>query len=62
MAARAPGYDSQGDRADILFLMRHLKISTGKEALDLVERFYPKERIAPKTQFFVLECVNELKK
>jgi len=60
MAARAPGYDTRGDRADILFLMRHLKISTEKEALDLVERFYPKERIVPKTQFFVLECVNEL--
>ena len=61
MAARAPGYDTQGDRADILFLMRRLKITTERAALDLIESFYPRERIAPKTQFFVMECLAELK-
>lgn len=61
MAARAPGYDTQGDRADILFLMGRLKITTEKEALEIIEGFYPKERIAAKTQFFVIECLNQLK-
>lgn len=61
MAARAPGYDTQGDRADIVFLLQRLKITSGEEALNVVERFYPRERIAPKTQFFVAECIQELK-
>lgn len=62
LAARAPGYDTQGDRADILFLMQHLNITEEKEVLDIIESFYPKDRILPKTQFFVMECLSELKR
>ncbi|CAN5705763.1 DUF6036 family nucleotidyltransferase [soil metagenome] len=60
MAARAPGYDTKGDREDIMFLLRRLKISTEKSAFDLVEQYYPRERIAPKTNFMILECLAEL--
>ncbi len=61
MAARAAGYDTQGDKEDIIFLMRRLNLSTANDVLDIVEQYYPKDRIAPKTQFIVLECVAELK-
>ncbi len=61
MASRAPGYDSKGDRADIQFLMKNLGIDTDSQALDLIEQYYPRERIAPKTQFMILECLAEIK-
>ncbi len=61
IAARAPGYDTKGDRADILLLMKRLKITTETEALDLVEQYYPRKMISPKTQFMILECLEEIK-
>lgn len=60
MAARSPGYDTQGDKQDIIFLMRELKIQNLDHALDQVEAFYPRERIVPKTQFLIQECLGEL--
>ena len=62
IAARVPGYDARGDRTDIIFLMKELKIGTAAKALDLVEEYYPRERILPKTQFMILECLAEMKK
>lgn len=62
MAARAPGYDSKGDKGDIKFLMKHLKIQSEKDALSILEEFYDKNRIAPKSQFLILECLQELGK
>lgn len=62
MAARAPGYDSKGDKGDIKFLMKHLKIQSEKDALSILGEFYDKNRIAPKSQFLILECLQELGK
>jgi hypothetical protein len=61
VAARAPGYDTRGDKSDIIFLMRRLKSATETEALDLVEEYYPRKMISPKTQFMILECLTEIK-
>jgi hypothetical protein len=61
MAARAPGYDTKGDKGDIKFLMKHLQIGTEKQALTIVEEFYDKHRIAPKAHFLILECLQDLK-
>jgi len=60
MAARAPGYDTKGDRSDIIFLMKHLKIKKEKEAFDAIEEFYEPNQILPKTQFLVMECLSQL--
>lgn len=60
MAARAPGYDTNGDRGDIKFLMQHLNIQTQKEALSILDEFYDRGRMSPKSQFLILECLQEL--
>lgn len=62
MAARAPGYDSKGDKGDIKFLMKRLKIESEREAFTILEEFYDKSRVAPKSRFLVLECLQELGK
>ena len=54
MAARLGGTtDEPSDVADIVFLIRHLKLKSPKEVLDLVGQYYPANRIPVKTQFLV---------
>ena len=60
MAARAPGYDTKGDKGDIKFLLKRLRISTERAALRVVESFYDPKLIVPKTQFMLIECLQEL--
>ncbi len=60
MAARVEGYDTQGDRGDVVFLVRHLGLHTTAEVLNVVVRYYPVERLTAKTRFFVEEVMSEL--
>ena len=54
MAARLGGTtDEPSDVADIVFLVRHLKLKSAKEVLDLVGQYYPANRIPVKTQYLV---------
>jgi hypothetical protein len=54
MAARIGGTtDEPSDVADIIFLIRHLKLKSAKEVLDLVGQYYPASRIPVKTQYLV---------
>ena len=54
MAARIGGTaDEPSDVADIVFLIRHLKLKSAKEVLDFVGQYYPVNRIPVKTQFLV---------
>ena len=54
MAAHIGGTaDEPSDVTDIVFLIRHLKLNSAKEVLDLVGQYYPANRIAVKTQFLV---------
>lgn len=62
MAARAPGYDTQGDRQDIAFLIKHLQLKDAESAIAIVEEFYGPSRILPKTQFMILEAFEQLHK
>lgn len=41
------------DVTDIIFLIRHLKLRSAKEVLDLVGQYYPANRIPVKTQYLV---------
>jgi hypothetical protein len=36
-----------------VFLIRHLKLKSAQEALDLVGQYYPAHRISVKTQYLV---------
>jgi hypothetical protein len=40
--------------------MKELKIDTIERALDVVEEYYPRGRILPKTQYIILECLAEI--
>ena len=54
MAARIGGTtDEPSDVADIIFLIRHLKLKSAREVLDLVGQYYPASRIPVKTQYLV---------
>jgi hypothetical protein len=54
MAARIGATsDEPSDVADILFLIRHLKMNSAKEVLDLIGAYYPANRIPVKTQYLV---------
>jgi len=45
--------------ADIIFLIRHLKLKTGKDVLDLVGQYYSANRISVRTQYLVEGLFDE---
>jgi hypothetical protein len=47
------------DIRDIRFLMRHLGLRRADAVLDIVEKYYPRNRIQPKTRFAVEELCQE---
>ena len=60
MAARLGGTaDEPSDVADIIFLIRHLKLKWAREVLDLVGQYYPANRIPVKTQYLVEGLFDE---
>lgn len=60
MAARIGGTtDEPSDVADIVFLIRHLKLKSAREVLDLVGQYYPANRIPVKTQYLVEGLFDE---
>ncbi|MEX1116475.1 MAG: DUF6036 family nucleotidyltransferase [Akkermansiaceae bacterium] len=48
------------DLEDVRFLMDHLDLREAKDVLDLVSRYYPEDRIQPKTRFAVEEICQQL--
>jgi hypothetical protein len=59
MAARLGGAGGQADVPDIIFLVRHLKLSSATDVLDVVGRYYPASRIPVKTQYLVEGLFDE---
>jgi len=49
------------DYEDIKFLMKKLEVDTSEKAHDVVTRFYPPEKIPPKTKYLINQLVNEIK-
>jgi hypothetical protein len=43
------------DKDDVKRLIQELRLTSAAEVLNIVEKYYPKERIKPVTQFFVEE-------
>ncbi len=43
------------DKDDIIFLINKLNITSAEEVLDILEKYYPRQRIKPATQFFIEE-------
>ena len=57
-AMKAAAARVEQDTEDIKLLAQILGITTSREALDLVERFYNRARISPKTQFILQEMFD----
>lgn len=47
------------DKEDVVFLLRYLKLRKAKEVFDLIEKYYPKKQIPPKTQFLIEELLEQ---
>ena len=56
LASRVDGMD----RDDICFLIKELKISSPDEVFRIIEKYYPRNRIKPVTQFFIEELFERL--
>jgi hypothetical protein len=50
------------DLADVRFLMNHLGLLEAQDVLDLVSRYYPEDRIQPKTRFAIEEICQKLER
>jgi hypothetical protein len=48
------------DYADIKFLFGELDIREYKDAEDIIERFFPIDRVLPKTKYVIEQCLEEL--
>lgn len=47
------------DKNDVAFLIRHLRLKKPKDVFAIIEAYYPKNRIPPKTQFVVEELMEK---
>jgi hypothetical protein len=60
MAGRLGGTgEAVSDIPDIIFLVRHLKLTSAEAVLDLVARYYPPGRIPIKTQYLIQGLFEE---
>lgn len=48
------------DLEDVRFLMNHLDLQEAKDVLELVSRYYPEDRIQPKTRFAIEEICQRI--
>lgn len=57
MKAIAARFDSH-DAADLRTLIRHLGVSKVGQVMELIEKYYPRQQIPARTQFFVEELFS----
>lgn len=60
MASRSNDPETSGDKNDIMTLIKYLGLKTTEEVMENLVRFFPPERIPPKTQFMIHEALSEL--
>jgi hypothetical protein len=60
LAARSSDAETAGDKNDMMMLMNHLGWRTVEEVTENLVRFFPPQRILPKTEFMIHEAVAEL--
>ena len=48
------------DRDDVIFLIKFLKLTSEKDVFAIIENYYPKKQILPKTQFLLEELFENL--
>ena len=60
LAARAAGPEGSGDRADIVTLIHHLGLGDPGAVFSIIERYYPSQRVLPKTEYLIREIFDVL--
>ena len=60
LASRVEDYSHQGDKADVITLIRQLGITESSTVCDLVCKYYKETLLPPKIRFFIEEIVGEL--
>jgi hypothetical protein len=50
-------FDSQ-DKNDVIFLIKYLRLTKQSEIFEIIENYYPKNQIPPKTQFLIEEVME----
>ena len=60
MKLMASRMDSETDKKDIIFLMKHLEIDTSEKANQVIEAAFKTEYILPKTRYVIEECLEEI--
>lgn len=58
MKCLAARWDSH-DKEDVIFLIQLLKLKAPKEVFEIIESYYPKNQILPKTKFFLEEILSK---
>lgn len=53
--------DSETDKKDIIFLMKHLGIDTVEKAYQILDCAFKSEFILPKTRYVIEECIEEIR-
>lgn len=60
LASRAADAATDGDRADILTLLKLMCINNAAEACDIVLRYYKESLLPPRVRYYIEELVDEL--
>ncbi len=60
MKLMASRIESETDKKDIIFLMKHLGIDTVEKANQLMDTAFKSEFIMPKTRYVIEECIEEI--
>jgi len=60
LASRAAHATTDGDRADIMTLLKLTGITDAAEVCDLVVRYYKESLLPPRVRFYIEELVSEL--
>jgi hypothetical protein len=61
LASRVEDYSHQGDKADVITLLRRIGMTDPVAVCDLVAHYYKECMIHPKVRFFIEETIAELK-
>lgn len=61
MAARVAEYDTVGDKNDIVHLCTGLGIDSAEQVFEILEKYYPTNRIPIKSKYFIEEVIEEIK-
>jgi hypothetical protein len=48
------------DRDDVIFLIKHLELKRAEDVFRIIEKYYPRKTIPPKTEYFIEEVFEKL--